>query len=260
VSIGAGLSGGYARETGGGAGAQFAASVLGGVAAPGALAAGMKAASKGAAMARPLTPKQINAAIEDALKDSKVRLQDIPIDVVSTLQDDIAKASQHGELSKEALSRLADYRLSGATPARGNLTLTPADITQQKNLAKFGINSRNPAMHVLANRQNENIGEFINRLNELGGGAQVGSRPGMKLIKAVETPIEKARGKIGEAYDAAKTSEGLSAKIDHEAFTSRAESLLKQDIAEEFLPPGIASSARDTVSTSSCFWLASSTG
>ena len=237
-AVGSGLAGGYTRETGGGPTAQAVASVAGGLMAPGVVAGGMGLAN--AARGMRVDPQQVTLTIRSALNDNGIRPQDIPMQVMSSLEDDVAKAMSTGDVSGDALKRLIDYRLVGATPGRGNLTLTPGDVTQQKNLAKTGINSSNPKLQALANQQNENTGVFINKLNELGAdGATDAYTAGNRLIGAVKKPIAKAKGEIGAAYDAVRNDAGVSANIDNYAFTQRAGDLLAKNLSEGFLPADI---------------------
>jgi hypothetical protein len=242
-AVGGGLAGGTAKEQGAGPAGQLGAALVGGLAAPAALSLGQGIASAiRGTVGKPIDVKMVSSSIDDALKDSGVRPETVSPEVISSLQQDVESAMKTGPVSGDALRRLVDYKLTGATPAKGNLTLTPADITQQKNLAKIGINSNNPALHVLANRQNENVGVMLNRLNELGGGTGIDKyRAGNKLISALEKPIAAKKAEISGAYELAKTTEGLSAKLDNYSFTQRAGDLLADNIAEGFLPPGIRS-------------------
>jgi len=161
-ALGSGGAGGYVRETGGDPTSQMLAAIAGGVAAPIALS-GLQAVGRGASnIAQSFrAPQNIDFKITQAIESAGYKPTDIPKSVVQQLERDAAAAMQHGDLSTDAMRRLVDYRLLGATPARGNLTLNPVDITRQQNLSKIGANSSSPKLQGLAMRQNENTGTLL---------------------------------------------------------------------------------------------------
>lgn len=237
-AVGSGLAGGYTRETGGNEAAQVAASVVGGVAAPMAANAGIKAIN--AARGTVNNIGQVRQLIMSALNDNKINPQNLPSGLLQNLESEVAKALDIGDVSGDALKRLIDYRLIGATPGRGNLTLKPADITQQKNLAKIGVNSSDPRLQALANQQNENIGIYIDKLNGLGADEALDAySAGNKLIGAVKKPIANYKANISDAYSQAKGTDGLDVLIDANAFKARSDQLLKDNLLNKLLPKDI---------------------
>ncbi|MEO7344291.1 MAG: hypothetical protein ABIU85_05590, partial [Methylotenera sp.] len=154
--------------------------------------------------------------------------------------DDVAKSMKSGELSQEALRRLVDYRLLGATPARGNLTLNPIDITNQQNLAKIGANSTNKNLHALAIRQNENTGVLLGKLNELGASTTDDAfAGGQRVIGALSKKQVSAKSGIDAAYNAARDTQGRSIQLDHVAFTNKANDLIDKAMVGGQLPSGV---------------------
>ena len=241
--VGAGLSGGYVRETGGDPMSQGVAALAGGLLAPVGLAGGMSAV-RGVkdviGSIRSPVPPQVNVYINQAIEQSGYKLKDVPVRVVNTIKADAARAMKTGELSPDALRRLVDYRLIGATPARGNLTLNPIDVTNQKNLSKIGANTNNANMQALALRENENTGVLLGSLNELGANtADDAYRGGQRVISALEAKQGAAKGGIDAAYSQARDSQGRSVPIDHVAFTSRANDLIDQAMVGGQLPSGV---------------------
>lgn len=243
----AGGAGGYVRETGGDGAAQFAAALAAGVGAP--MAANKLAQASQSvtnAVRRATTPapapnQQIDVQISQALQQGGVDFSQLAPAVQNSIRQDVAAATQtNGILSPDAVRRLADYRMVGATPTRGSLTLDPATITQERNLAKLGINSKDAAAQELGRVQNANNRTLINNLNDLGAGtAESQYDAGGRILQALGNADQAARDAIGAAYSRARDSAGRSAPLDPSAFTQRAGDLLNQANAESFLPPGI---------------------
>lgn len=240
-AVGSGLSGGYARETGGSPTAQFVASVLGGVAAPGAVAgvnAGRNYVKNVVDSIRDVRPTQVTVQIKNALENAGYK--DVPKSVYNQIEQDAANAMRHGDLSQDALRRLVDYRMVGATPARGNLTLNPVDLTRQQNLAKVGANSPNAKLQQLAMRQNTNTGTLIRNLNELGADtADDAFSAGQKVLGGLGQTAGKKQAVINMAYDRARSQTGIDAAIDPAAFTRKADDLLNENLLHGALPPDV---------------------
>jgi len=243
----AGGAGGYVRETGGDGAAQFAAALAAGVGAP---MAANKLAQAGQsvtnAVRRATTPppaanQQIDVQISQALQQGGVDFSQLAPAVQNSIRQDVAAATQtNGILSPDAVRRLADYRMVGATPTRGSLTLDPATITQERNLAKLGINSKDAAAQELGRVQNANNRTLINNLNDLGAGTPESQYDaGGRILQALGNTDQAARDTIGAAYSRARDSAGRSAPLDPSAFTQRAGDLLNQANAESFLPSGM---------------------
>lgn len=242
----AGLAGGYTRETGGGDGAQLVASLAAGVAAPAAISGAQRAAAAVARNARPAAPtpeqaQQINITINNALQDSGIRLEELPRQVAQSIRDDVAAAFRTSDqVSPDAVRRLADYRLTGLTPTAAGLTLDPAVVTQQRNLAKLGVNSKDSTAQFLGQTENRNNQLLKQGLNDLGAGtADDAYTGGARVIDALTARDARAQKIIGGLYDKARDSAGRSATLDHVAFTNRAADLLHEANVESFLTPDI---------------------
>jgi hypothetical protein len=242
-AAGAGLAGGYTRETGGNDAAQLVASIAGGLAAP----LGMAGAQRGIAAAgralapRAAAPQQIDVTINSALQSSGLTLGDLPANVANGIRNDVAAAYKTGGLlSPEAIQRLADYRLTGATPTAAGLTLDPAIVSQQKNLAKLGINSKDPAAQQLGQTQNANNRALISGLNDMGAGAAGDQIAGAQTIMgALADRNAQEQGLISSLYGQARDSAGRAAPLDPYVFTQRAGDLLNDANVESFLTPDI---------------------
>jgi len=242
----AGLAGGYTRETGGNDGAQLVASLAAGIAAPAAMGGAQRAAGAIARRAAPATPtaeqaQQINITIENALKPSGITLNQLPEQVAQSIRNDVAAAFRTSDqVSPDAVRRLADYRLTGLTPTRAGLTLDPAVVTQQKNLSKLGVNSRDTTAQFLAQTENRNNRALTTGLNNLGAGAADDAYSGAeRVIGALVGRDARAQQIIGGLYDKARDSGGRSAALDPSAFTQRAGNLLNEANVESFLPADI---------------------
>lgn len=242
-AVGSGLAGGYTRETGGDQTSQLVASVLGGIAAPAAVAGGQgawNATRNLIGSIRDTRPANLNIVINNAIESAGYKPSSLTANLRGQLEADVATAMRQGNLSPDAVRRLVDYRMLNATPARGNLTLNPIDLTNQHNLSKIGANSSNPKLQGLAMRQNENTGTLIRSLNELGANtADDAYAGGQRVMRGLEDTQQRFTGRINEAYDTARAQTGIDAQIDPAAFTQRAGNLLKENLLEGALPADV---------------------
>lgn len=251
VSAGAGgAAGSYTRETGGGEGAQMAASIAAGIGAPLAMGAAQRlggSLSSRAARSGPLTAEQrmqVDITINNALGGEDgpgITLSQLPGEVAASLRKDVADAMKISDnLSPDAVRRLADYRLTGLAPTKAGLTLDVADITRQRNLAKQGVNSNDQAAQALAQTQNSNNMQLTNKLNEFGAATpddQIGGA--QRVIKALEGRDDAMRARIGQRYDAARNTSGQSAQLDPNEFVARANAALDQNLVGNKLPADV---------------------
>lgn len=252
-AAGAGLLGGYTKETGGDEASQFVASLAGGVGAPFGVAAlkavpgaAMNAAKRFVSTVAPnavrqqATP-QIDIAIRNALEPSGITLDQLPANVRASIRADVAEAmKQGGDLDPAALQRLAAYRMTGATPRAANLTLDPVALTQQKNLAKLGANSKDPAAQLLARAENENNAALIRNLNELGAERGDLYRAGESIVGSVQARDAAMREQENALYRAARDQAGRQIPLDREAFVNDAYQRIAESGKGAFLPTEIS--------------------
>lgn len=238
---GAGLAGGAVKESGGDPVSQFVASMVGGVTAPMAMNTGNKFMQTLSNLKSKPIPQNIDITINSALKDSGINFGDLPQAVQNSIRADVAKSLSTGSnVSPDALRRLADYKLIGATPTQGTLTLDPAIVTQQKNLAKLGVNSKDVAAQQLAQAENSNNAIMLKRLNELGALKGVDNEnAGAILANNLADVANAKKSEIGNLYNAAKDSSGRTAQLDPRAFTNTLGNKLNEANLEAFLPAEI---------------------
>jgi len=246
-----GTAGEYTKETGGDGISQLAASLGAGVATPLAINKIGQAASATGKFARSLIPaspaqaqqeaQQIDIRITQALQPAGMTLKDLPENVRNSIRQDVASALKtDGVLSPDAVRRLADYRLTGATPTAGTLTLDPATVSQQKNLQKIGINSKDASAQELGRVENANNRQLINGLNELG--ANTGDTPiagGRKVMEALEGRNNAAQSAINDRYNQARAANGRSATLDPSHFTQTASDLLDYNLLGGKIPADV---------------------
>lgn len=239
----AGGAGGYTRETGGNDAAQLIASLGAGIAAPFGVHGAMGAANIARRLTAPKAAPSVNidVTINNALRESGATLADLPTDVARSIRADVSKAmTGNGALSPDAIRRLADYRQVGATPTMAGLTLDPAIVSQQKNLAKLGINSKDPAAQTLGQVANANNTALITGLNRLGAGTADDTIGGaQKIMAALEGRNARAQSLIGQRYEAARAADGRAAALDPYAFTQRANNLLDEALLGGKLPADV---------------------
>jgi hypothetical protein len=239
----AGAAGGYTRETGGNSGSQLAASLLAGLGTPLAMNGAQRAAAavRQAVTPRPVAAPQVDITINNAIKDSGLQLGDLPADVARSIRADVAQALQTGaNLSEDAVRRLADYRLTGLTPTRASLTRNASDFTREKNLAKLGANSSDPAAQQLAEVQNANNRALTQGLNDLGAASAGDPISGaQRIMGALSARNDRAKAIIDTAYQSARDTEGRAAMLDPAAFTRQADDLLKKALLQGKLPADV---------------------
>jgi len=245
-AVGAGAAGGYVKETGGNPLSQTLAAVAGGVAAPLGMSAvkAIPQAAKGAVeflapgmAAKPQNLDQVDITISNLLKPSGVAIGDLSASVRNQLREDVASAMKSGgQLDYAALRRLADYRMTGATPTRATVTLDPADITRQKNAAKFGINSADPKLQQLGQIENANNRALIGRMNDLGGTPEDSIAAAGKVMGVLDRQNTAAKKNISDLYTAAREAAGRDIPLDRESFVLDAYGRLAKENKGAFLP------------------------
>lgn len=249
-AAGAGTASGYVKETGGGPMAQGTAALAGGLAVPLGIDAvkAIPRATKGVveflapgvASANQI-PQQVDITISRLLEQNGLKIGDLTASVRNQLREDVTQALKTGgNLDDAALRRLADYRMVGATPRRSTLTLDPADVSREKNAAKFGINSADPKLQQLGQIENANNRTLIEGLNNIGanqGGDSIGAAS--KVMGRLSSLNNSAKSSIDEAYAAARATGGRSAALDPYAFTQKANNLLDDALLGGQLPPDV---------------------
>jgi len=246
-AAGGGAASQYAADTGGGPGAQFIAGLaggFGGAAGAGAMTAGIRSLSSlvndavGTLSGTKATLADINSSINAILKTNGIKITDISGPVRRDLVKEMRRAMDTGaEVDPAVLQRIADYGVVGATPLKGNVTLDPVQITQERNLAKMGANSPDPRMQALARNQRQNDIRLTQNLNEMGADKAVEPRlAGMSIqerLKALDLPRKSA---VDEAYQAVRDSSGRYANIDVPAFSNMANDALDKNMLGSVLP------------------------
>jgi hypothetical protein len=239
----AGAAGGYTRETGGDAVSQLLASLAAGVAVPAAMSGAQRAGSGLRQMMNPPTPSapQIEIQINRAMQNAGIDFGKLAPNVQQGIREDVAQALKTSDnLDPDALRRLVDYRITGATPTVGKLTRDPATFTQEENLMRVGANSKDKAAQTLGSIKNANNSRLIQLMNETGAATSDDAIAGAdKVIGALKQRGARADQIIGGLYDKARDSGGRSAALDNYAFTQRAGDLLHADNVESFLTPDI---------------------
>jgi hypothetical protein len=175
-----------------------------------------------------------------------VNWQELPQHVRNQLRGDVQQAMRQGQLTPDAVRRLADYRLAEATPSRAGLTLDPVDITQQRNLSKFGANSKDRAVQGVARLENENARTLARGVSELGGNvvddAYVNSGKAVQALNAID---EARRAEVGALYAKARDSLGRAAPLDPATATQKAGVALAEAQAGGSLPTAAQSILND---------------
>lgn len=256
-AAGAGTAGQATKEAGGSPALQFLASLGGGlgtVAAASGVNAVANAAKNGInALGEMLMPglsktatlpeATLNAAASKAGYD----WAGLPDEIKNGLKSDIANAMNAGaNVNGDALRRLIQYRLTGATPTQAGLTLDPGVVTRQMNAAKIGANSSDPALQALSQVQNKNNATLVGNLNDLGAGQlgdQVAQANAMAARLAANNKLTQTG--ISSAYDAARDQAGRSVPLNGSYFTQNVGNALDQSLLNRSLPDEIKGHLND---------------
>lgn len=241
-SAGAGFAGGEAREQGASPAVQFGATIAGGLGVPLGAATIESAGKSVASGVRNLFGmSKAGQQAQSAIKNAGITLEELPKSVQKSLVDDVENAVKTGkDLSPDALRRLADYKKVGATPMGSSLSLKPADITRDRNLAKMSANSKDPAAQQLANLQRDNDIKLISGLNTLGAeSADDTVTAGNKLINYLNVKDEATKKVINNYYSQARETTGRSAKLDPATFTRQANDALDDALLGGKLPADV---------------------
>jgi len=243
-AVGGGAAGEYVKETGGGPASQFAASVGGALLGAGAASLGQKLYSSinSAVKSRGGSAEEKLAEI---LSENGLKLSDIPrLDKDKIVAEMKRAASVGDDIRPEVVRRIADYSAVGATPTRGTTTLDPALVTQEKNLAKIGMQSPDPDMQALGRIQNENNATIIDNLNRLGAGnsfADDAVSAGESVMRPIAAKAARSREIQKSLYDKARDSAGRGIELDRDQFVYDAYQKLADDNKGAYLPESIKS-------------------
>ena len=230
------------EEMGGGTGAQFAAALPAALFSP--IAAEKAIIKPLSSLYKKLTSAKqsvnqsqaTNNVLDSVLTNNNIKLADLSDDVIVQVKRDIDEAMKvNPNISSEALKRLIDYRVTGATPKQGTVTLDPAKITKEKNTAKAGANSDDPNAQRLAQIENENNQILLKNLDELGADKAVEPQTfGTILFKKIENFNNQQKEIISNLYKQIKDDGGLAAKYDEKLFLDKTDVALAR--YTRFLP------------------------
>lgn len=253
-----GVSGGAAggamqsvAEAGGGPLEQAGAAILGGIAAPMAASkigqTGQRVGQAVQQLTRPAQAPNIDIQINTILRNSGIELKDLPITAQNQLRQEVSQAMNiDGTLSPAAIRRLAEYRLVGATPTRGTLSLDPAIVTQQKNAAKRGAGSTDPRAQQLSQLENQNNQVLLNRLNEMGAERAIDPfAAGEDIASRLQGFADQQKQQIGQLYTQARDSTGRAAELESSVFAQNVGKTLDKELKTAFLPAEIKSYVND---------------
>lgn len=244
-AAGAGGAAGASREAGGDPTMQAVAGLIGGVAAPAALAGvrrvGQAATDTVTKLAAPqMVQQRVDNQINLTLRRAGVDWNGLESSVKAQVRKDVADALKNGdELSADAMRRLVEFRRVGATPTAGSISLDPVQITREKNLAKIGANSSDPILQRLAQVENQNNATFIRNLNDAGAARAADPfATGESLIGGLNSYAGRQQDNIDNLYGAARDSQGRQVVLNGPAAAQQATRRLQQDMVGK-LPPEI---------------------
>ncbi|MGL4573831.1 MAG: hypothetical protein ACRCV9_03480 [Burkholderiaceae bacterium] len=246
AAAGAGAAGGAVKEGGGGFGAQFGASLLGGLLAPSALS-GARAMAGGIAavprrVANAIVPQSDELTVKtlrDTFGRSGVDWDALGAKVKAQLVQDAKDAVETGRpLDAAALKRLADFRNVGARPTVAELTQDPIALTKTKNLTKTLANSslRVGAARELPDLQASSTKAVLDTLGGLTRSSLDDVATGQSLISPLLAKDASMSAQTSAAYRAARDAAGRDIPLDRAAFINSAYANLAKANKAAFLP------------------------
>ena len=234
------------EEMGGGTGAQLAVGLPAALVAPKAFEKTVvKPASnlykKFTAARQSVNQSQAtNNVLEEVLTNNSIKIEDLSEGVLTQIKRDIDEALKINEnISPEALKRLVDYRITGATPKQGTVTLDPAKITKEKNMSKLGANSDDPNAQRLAQIENENNQILLKNLDEMGANQSLEPQTmGRVLFQQLDDFNNNQNKVISDLYNQVRDTNGLAAKYNDKAFIKNVDKSFSGNEKEylDFLP------------------------
>ena len=248
-ALGAGLAGGYAKESGAGPMGQFGSALLGGVAGGLAPSVGNAMGNVAGAAWRGVknefgqgpNPQTLDMAISQALKNSDFDYAALPARVKQSIRADVDAVLASGkELDPEVLRRLAEFRSLGVTPTRGSVTLDPVLITREKNLAKMGANTADDELGTLARVQNENSKILTKNINEMGELPANAFDAGARHIDSIKAKDAAWQGHVTSLYEKARALPGGDLQIDRKPFIDNIYGALAKQNKMAFLPENVS--------------------
>lgn len=235
AAAGAGASGGAAREAGAPAPVQMAAGLAGGLLAPAIASRGQAIVGNIGNRIAAMQPSQVLDRVRASLTQNGIEWNQLPPRVQQQLMNEARAALRSGDLSPQALSRLADFRqVQGATPTRGMLTQDPGIVTREQNLAKLQAQLGGTG---LPDIQNQNNAALVRALNEFNPQDQAAA--GQGAMEALRGRLNAQRATINSLYSQARDSAGRSFPLDGAAFTQRAGQLLDDNLVAGALPSDV---------------------
>lgn len=249
-AAGAGAAGGSVREAGGGPWEQFAASLLGGIAAPVALSAAQSGGRQIANAARAaLKPHEIDGQVQVVFERAGVDWGKLSASARQQLVEDAKAAVYSGQqLDDMALKRLADYRSTGATPLTGDITQDPGLLTKQRNLAKTQANMDAPGSLDLSLVQNQNAKAVLGALDESASSSKDAYATGQAVIDRTKSVDDALTVEKNAAYEAARDAAGQDFPLTPATFINKARLELDRQLKGKHLPAEISNTLDDIAS------------
>lgn len=248
-AVGAGGAGGVVREAGGGPMEQAIAAMGGAVVAPLAANAVTGAANKvGNATRRFFTPdkvidQQVDQTLNLTLKQQGIDYAGLSERIKQGMRAEAKAAIASGKpLDPAAVGRLLEFqKVPGSTPTRGMISQDPAQITQERNLAKIEANMGSVGDIRLSNVEQKNTAALLSALDEAGAkNAPDAYATGQQAISALDLLQKANKARIDQLYKQARDSAGRSLPLDGAAWTSKANQLLDEAMLGGKLPADVA--------------------
>ncbi|HEY7866990.1 MAG TPA: hypothetical protein VIC51_13445 [Psychromonas sp.] len=181
---------------------------------------------------------------QQVLQTSGINLNDLSESVRNSILQDTQEALKiQPNLSKDALNRLLDYRITGATPRKAQLTLDPTDVTRQTNLEKLAVNTAGEFKSI----SNQNNSVLLQNLDELGAANSTGELfdAGNNVLNSASNYLQGRKSAVTNLYDVAQGLGGRDVLYNTPAFTQKVSKNLDSQLKNAFLPTEIKTIVND---------------
>ncbi len=229
----AGIGGETAKQEGAGPTGQLAASLISGLVPSTARHTAVKATPDAL---KPLFGGVSDEMVASTIQKAGISLNDMTLAAKTTFKEKVREALELGNLDDQALKVVADYYKTNTVPTKGSVTLDPGIVTQQRNIAKTGINTGNATAQKLAQIEHQNERSLLEGINDLGATSYEKSKGGEAIKQVINEKNTALKAEKNAIYQEAKDIAGKEIPLDRNAFIELADKNLRESRKGAFLP------------------------
>lgn len=177
-------------------------------------------------------------AILKTIQDSGIDITGMSPETLSGLKSSIMSSIKTGvKPDTAALVRKAEFETLGIKPTLGQITRTPEQFSQERNLRGL--------IPSISNRFVEQGQKMRGLLDELSSGSQEPYAAGKSIMSPLEQYHNEQKTVIDNLYKAARNSDGRYAQVNTQQFSQMANDKLDQEMLGGQLPSDIRNMLND---------------